>query len=232
MFGATVAPSWPVPLKSFLSNVFHPATSGILLAPPPVTRTLRDGDVLLMPPTKTPQADAPLPASKPKSKRKLLIIAVLAVVVLAGGGTAAYWMWAGSRTVPDEEATAEGDTGSDAQGETTGKVKSTVAEDAGLVEFPGFLVNLADAGGQAYLRVTLSLLVADEKEAKVFAEKPALKSLLRSSILEVLAQQTGAVLVTPKGKDELKRAIVAKIDALGLEVKVQDVLFSDFVVQY
>ena len=185
-----------------------------------------------MPPTKASPAAAPLPTSKPKGKRKLLIIAVLSVIVLAGGGAAAYWMWAGSRAASDADATAEGAGESDAAGEATAKVKSKVPEDAGLVEFPGFLVNLADEGGQAYLRTTLSLLVASEAEAKALATKPALKSLLRSSILEVLAQQTGGVLVTPKGKEDLKRAIVAKVDALGLEVKVQDVLFSDFVVQY
>jgi flagellar basal body-associated protein FliL len=74
--------------------------------------------------------------------------------------------------------------------------------------------------------------VANEKQAKLFTEKPALKSLLRSSILEVLALQTGGVLVTPQGKEALKHAIVEKIDALGLKVEVEDVLFSDFVVQY
>jgi flagellar basal body-associated protein FliL len=66
----------------------------------------------------------------------------------------------------------------------------------------------------------------------LFAEKPALKSLLRSSILEVLALQTGSVLVTAEGKAALKRAILERIESLAQEVKVEDVLFSDFVVQF
>jgi flagellar FliL protein len=196
-----------------------------------------------MAPTQTPVAATPLPGSTPngeskgtgkgagkvKGKGKLLIIVALAVVVLGGGGAAAYWMWAGSRAPADGEATAEGATDPDGKAKAE---KKKSAKDQGLVEFPGFLVNLADAGGQAYLRVTLSLLVEDAEQATVLAEMPALKSVLRSSILEVLATQTGAVLVTPEGKDALKRAIIEKINALEQDVKVDDVLFSDFVVQY
>jgi flagellar FliL protein len=187
--------------------------------------------------TQAPEAAAPKPDPGPedkarrngdgkgkgKGKGKILIIAVLAVIVLGGGGAAAYWMWAGSRAAAGADATAEPDS------EAT---KPVTKENLGLVELPGFLVNLADPGGQAYLRVTLNLLVADEEQATMFAEKPAMKSLLRSSILEVLAQQTGGVLVTPEGKGALKRAIIERINALGLKVEVEDVLFSDFVVQY
>jgi flagellar FliL protein len=184
-----------------------------------------------MEPTKAPETAAPPPGSKPKRKGKFLIIVVLAVIVLGGGGAAGYWIWAGSHATA--EAPADGDTSSDGDGDpTTTPKKKKSAVDQGLVEFPGFLVNLADAGGQAYLRVTLSLLVADEEQAKSFEGNPALRSLLRSAILEVLALQTGGILVTPEGKDELKAAIIEKIASLEQGVEVEDVLFADFVVQY
>jgi flagellar protein FliL len=229
MFGVAATLHRAPPEKSLRVNTFHPIASGIVLAGLPVTRTSRDGDVPLMASTHAPEAAAPKPdprtegKAKRNGKGKILIIAVLAVIVLGGGGGAAYWMWAGNRAAASAEATAEHD------GEAT---KPVTKENLGLVELPGFLVNLADPGGQAYLRVTLNLLVADEEQARLFAEKPAMKSLLRSSILEVLALQTGGVLVTPEGKGALKRAIIERVKALGLKVEVEDVLFSDFVVQY
>jgi flagellar protein FliL len=233
MFGQAVAPGRPPPGKFFPVKAFHPTASGIFLARPPVTRLSREGDVPLMEPTKAPEAAAPPPGSKPKRKGKFLIIVVLAVIVLGGGGAAGYWIWAGSHAAAAAEATADTDTSSDGHGDgTTTPKKKKSAENQGLVEFPGFLVNLADAGGQAYLRVTLSLLVADEEQAKLFEAKPALKSLLRSAILEVLALQTGGVLVTPDGKEALKAAIIEKIASLEQGVEVEDVLFADFVVQY
>jgi flagellar protein FliL len=228
MFGTAVDPDRSDRAKSFRFNIFHLRASGIFLAFLPVTRVLRDGNGALMEPTHAPQAAAPLPGSKSKGKGKVLIIAVLAVLVLGGGGAAGYWMWAASRAAADATETTDGETASQAKP----KAKNNASDNLGLVEFPGFLVNLADAGGQAYLRAALGLLVSDEGQAKLLAEKPVLKSLLRSAILEVLAQQTGTVLVTPEGKAELKRAIIEKINSLDQNVEVEDVLFSDFVVQY
>ena len=60
-------------------------------------------------------------------------------------------------------------------------------------------MNLADPGGSHFLRVNLSLVVADEEQAKVFEESPVTKMKVRSVILELLALQTAEQLITPCG---------------------------------
>ncbi len=170
------------------------------------------------------QTTPPAPAGakpagpKPKKKGKGLLLVIVAVVVLgAGGGGAAYWKW--------------GMGGGAAHGEAPAEAAAPAAEPS-LSKFDPFIVNLADGGGQAYLRVTLSLLVASEAEAKHLAEKDVTRTRIRSAILEVLSTQTAAELITPDGKAELRRAITDRIASLNEPVDVRDVLFTDFVVQY
>jgi flagellar FliL protein len=170
---------------------------------------------------------APLPGAAPAKKKggsKKLIIIVVLLLVVAGGGGAAYWKFFMHK--PAEEGAAAGD-GKDAKA----KAKAPETE-AGLVPFEPFLVNLADEGGQAYLRATLNLLVASEEIAKELEAKAVVKTQIRSAVLEVLSTQSASQVSTPEGKAELKKAIKERIESLGLEVEVRDVLFSDFVVQY
>ncbi len=166
----------------------------------------------------TPETPAPLPGKNKSSKKGLIIGLAVAMVAAAAGGGAAYWKWgmaAASAAAPAAHAAPV----------------PAVVEEPGMVPFEPFLVNLADEGGQSYLRVTLNLLVASEEEAKTLEGKPVVRTMMRSAVLEVLSTQTAAQLVTPEGKAELKKAIAAKIDSLKLHVRVHDVLFSDFVVQ-
>jgi flagellar basal body-associated protein FliL len=54
---------------------------------------------------------------------------------------------------------------------------------------------------------------------------------VRSSILEMLAQQTADQLVTVEGKAALKTAIIERASEKAEELKITDVLFSEFIVQ-
>ena len=159
------------------------------------------------------------PAAPPKKKRGkgLLILLIVALMLAAGGGAAAFYFWK-VRVAPAAEAPhAE---------------EAKVEEADGVVSLEPFLVNLADEGSHAYLRVSLKLLVTDEEQVKLFEEKAVIKSMVRSAILETLATQTAEHLVTPEGKAALKETITKKIAALKQPIHVHDVLFSDFVVQY
>jgi flagellar basal body-associated protein FliL len=55
---------------------------------------------------------------------------------------------------------------------------------------------------------------------------------LRSAILELLTLESAPVLVTPEGKETLKKKIKARTSELLKDQKVIDVLFSEFVVQF
>jgi flagellar FliL protein len=159
------------------------------------------------------EESTPLPELKPskKGRSKLTLIAI-AVVVLGAAGGGAWWFMRG----PAVKAEA----------------KEPDPAERGLVAFEPFLVNLADPGGGRFLKTTIQVVVTNAEEAAHLKETPVLLMQARSAILELLTLQTAETLVTPEGKQALKDAIKEKISkALG-KVKVVDVLFSEFVVQF
>jgi flagellar FliL protein len=150
----------------------------------------------------------------PKKKGGLLIKLVIAVVVLAGaGGGSAWWFLRGTATEAKETA-------------------EPPLEERGLLMFEPFLANLTDEGGNRFLKATIGLVVETEAEAKHLEEKPVVIGHLRSAILELLTVQSAPVLVTPEGKDTLKKKIKERTSELLKDQKVIDVLFSEFVVQF
>lgn len=154
----------------------------------------------------------PAAAAAPKKSKKLLMI-VAAVVVLGGIGGGAYWKFGRA----------------DAQGAE--EHVEPPAEPA-MVGLDPFVVNLADPGTPRFLRLTVGIVVdGGEEVAKEFSENAVARTRLRSSILEMLAQQTAATLLTTEGKAELRKAISEHVKESDEELKVLDVLFSEFIVQ-
>jgi flagellar FliL protein len=164
----------------------------------------------------TPAAPATPPAPAPaKSRRGLVLVATATLVVLLGGGGAAYWMYGGNTTAEGAEPAAPEDTGPGA-----------------AIPLEPFVVNLADPGGTRFLRVSLSLVVAEEDQAKELEENAVMKMKVRSAVLELLALQSAERLITPEGKSELKKAIAGAAAKAVMDLHVTDVLFSEFVVQF
>jgi len=150
-------------------------------------------------------------SAKPQGHSKLvLILLVLVVLLLAGGGAGAYWIL----THRDVAAAAP------------------PPPDPGIVAFDPFVVNLSDPGGTRFLRVTMRLVVDNKEHAKEMEENELGRMRVRSAILELLTQQTSDHLVTPEGKAELKTAIAERATHALHEMKVIDVLFTEFVVQF
>lgn len=108
-----------------------------------------------------------------------------------------------------------------------------------LVALDPLLVNLSDAGGHSYLRVGLSLRVEDKPLAKgAKAEEPAkgkpvneFEADERDAALAVMGRETAAQLLEPEGKERLKTELRAALAEHVKEVKVTDVLFTEFLVQ-
>ena len=165
---------------------------------------------------KTEKADA---SAAPKKKSKLLWIVLVAVLVLGGGGGAGAYFYFSQKSAAA------------ADGKEAKKAEPEAAPEPGLVEMEPFVVNLADTGGQRYVRVSMRLLTYDEEQAVEMKENAVAKAKLRAAILELLSMQTADGLVTPEGKNALKQAIAERAAHAVHELKVTDVLFVEFIVQ-
>jgi flagellar FliL protein len=155
------------------------------------------------------------PAAAPKKKSRLLFVILAAVLVLgAGGGVTAYW------------ATHR------ATGAAEGEAAPRKAGDPGLISLEPFVVNLADQGGSRFLRVSVRLITESPEQAEKIQKSDVTLMRARSSILEVLTQQTADRLVTAAGKAALKQALLERTKTVLEGATVIDVLFSDFVVQF
>jgi flagellar FliL protein len=158
-------------------------------------------------------SDTNSPAAPKKRGGFLKTVFLLAVALAAGGGGAYYYF---VKAAPAQAKEAEPEP----------------PPATGIVPLEPFVVNLADTGATRFLRATLSLVVQDEEQAKEMEENAVEKARIRSAILELLAEQRADALVTPEGKNELKKHIAERIEHAAHDLKVVDVLFSEFVIQF
>ncbi|HOB22828.1 MAG: hypothetical protein GX766_06685 [Firmicutes bacterium] len=98
-----------------------------------------------------------------------------------------------------------------------------------LVTMPvgDFTVNLADQGGNHYLRTSISLAVKSSALANLQAEEPQIRDIT----IGVLRSKEKAALQDKKGLEALRKELLDRLNqALG-EGKVFAIYFTDFVVQ-
>lgn len=93
-----------------------------------------------------------------------------------------------------------------------------------------FLVNLADPGGDHFLKVTVNLGLSKAKGKTPDTLKDQIP-MIRDAVLVSLSNQTRADVSSESGRDKLKADIKKKVNAALGEDDVQDVYFSNFVTQ-
>jgi flagellar basal body-associated protein FliL len=132
----------------------------------------------------------------------LVIGGLLAFVVLA------FWFWASREDTPSAQA-------SDA---------STVCS---TLHLEGFVLNLADPGQRSYLRVGIDLGLS--REIKHGEELPI--APVRDTILGVLGEAKVDDLMTASGKAKLKQEVLRALRDRVPQLGVQEVYFTEFLVQ-
>ena len=99
------------------------------------------------------------------------------------------------------------------------------------------LVNLADSSGNSYLRVALTLQIADgpgikeEKEGEAKDRTKGTDAAVRDAALMVLGRQTSDALLAADGKERLKKELKAAITERNPEMRVTDLFFTEYLVQ-
>lgn len=160
------------------------------------------------------------PATPPakKGKGKLILVLLVVLVLFGGAGGGAWWWMAKSQAAaPGHEASGG---------------HEAISAESGVLPLEQFTVNLADEEASRFLRVTVHLVINEGSEVKEIEENKLTLMRVRSAVLELLTQQKSARVTTNEGKTELKHAIAARTSDILKPIKVIDVLFSDFVVQF
>jgi len=103
-------------------------------------------------------------------------------------------------------------------------------EDPGPIQtYPAFLVNLADPGGNRYLKLTLALELSRDKNFpnEITAKEPRIKDI----IISVLTSKTYDEVSTFQGKISLKQEMMRRLNAIMSNGRITDVYITEFIVQ-
>ncbi|HEY8998553.1 MAG TPA: flagellar basal body-associated FliL family protein [Edaphobacter sp.] len=169
------------------------------------------------------QEQAPVPAKVPVGPLMMAVVLGVIVSVAAVGGAGYFLIHSGKlrlQTMPPATLA-----------QSVQKTHSVLLEP--------LVVNLADASGAAYLRVSMALSVADtrgsaakdEKKAEGAAEEKGTDAAVRDTALEVLSKETSASLLAADGKERTKKALKDALAERVPEMKIVDLYFTEFLVQ-
>lgn len=141
------------------------------------------------------------------------IIIALAMLLVAGGGGYASWK---TFLKPAEKEVSEG------------KPKEVKADVGPTVPLDTFIVNLAGAAGERYLKVSMEV---ELKEAPLVEQLEHLKPQVKDTILLLLSSKTFDDVATFQGKTKLRNEITLRLNSLLPPASVKKVYFTEFVVQ-
>lgn len=101
------------------------------------------------------------------------------------------------------------------------------------IHLEGFTVNLADPEDTHFLRVTMDLgvdrLPSGADHGKDSSAVPTAR--IRDAVLSVLTVCKADVLLTPEGKAQLKKDLLARLSERLPELGVREIYFTEFLVQ-
>jgi flagellar FliL protein len=164
----------------------------------------------------------------------LIIIAAMLGLMLIGGGVGAYLLLS-----EDDAVIADANNAKSAQTEKTETQAAPPASEKSVRKsdftnigpmYPlnQFIVNLFSEDGSRYLKTTINLeLSLPELATELDAKKP----LIRDIIIKALSAKSYEEISTIAGKESLKDEIVANVNAVLKDGKINNVFFTDFVIQ-
>lgn len=163
----------------------------------------------------TPNPTLPnLPVSSPKKPFSMMLVAAVVVVLGLGGG--GFWFMTHRATAVKAQAKSP--------------ALSRPAPPVATMALQTFLVNLADANHDTFLKIGITLGVS--KPVSGGEDKPSpLTPEIRDTILQVLTQSQSGDLLTDGGKNKLKAELLAALQKRVPQLGVEDVYFTDFLIQ-
>lgn len=168
--------------------------------------------------------------SEKKKLPMMLIIVVVAVVLVLGGATAGYFLFIGPKMKASGKEGGEGEVKKEQVKEKESKEGGKEGEESSgnLKLLDPFIVNLADAEGQRYLKAVIQLeMDKPEGSGEVQEKLPQ----IRDEILMILSNKTFDDVSTTAGKKMVKREISSAVNRYLSTSQVTQIYFTEFVVQ-
>ncbi len=154
--------------------------------------------------------------------KKVIIISILAVFIFMaaiGGGFFLLWNKMSQMNGPGTEVT---DTGEDTEGE---EEDNTIGP---MYSLDSFVVNLAEAGSNRYLRVTMELELDTEL---LKAELEQRMPQVRNAMLMILPTKKTTDINTVDGKLAMRDQLIDEINTFLTTGEVTNIYFTEFVIQ-
>jgi len=165
------------------------------------------------------------------STKVLLILVglVLLLVLVMGGGM--FMIYTKLPSASPKAAVPETEAGAEAISE-----KAKPEEIGAVVSVDTFIVNLADPGGNRYLRVTMDLELvgkpADKSAGKTAGDELAKRMpQIRDAILMILSTKRYSDISTTEGKTALREEILNAVNGLLASSQISRIYFKEFVIQ-
>ncbi|QXE20282.1 flagellar basal body-associated protein FliL [Clostridium sp. 001] len=167
---------------------------------------------------------------KGSSKIKIIAIGVLILAVVAGGAFFGYNTFLKNKKTTAKTTVQQVNTQQVVNnGQTTGTAVNSLDQvvSSQTFQLDEVTVNLADEGGNRYLKVAV-YLGFDEK--KLTSELTAKKPIVTDAVIQVLRTKKAAD-ISAKNMNNIKLEIIQKINPMLEKGQLNNVYFTDIVIQ-
>ena len=157
------------------------------------------------------------------SNKLVIIMMGLLVLLMVAIGGGLFMMWSKVSALdqvvnpPSQEESQEAI-----------KEESEEAKIGPVVPLDSFIANLADPGGNRFLRATMELELDNDDLTKEMEKR---LPQIRDCILMILPTRTYQDIQTVEGKIALRTEIIAKLNALLKKEAITNIYFTEFVTQ-
>lgn len=169
-------------------------------------------------------------AQEKKSNSIVLIFIIGIIVFLLIIGAVLFFVLSGGDEQADPNSVNSDSKASVEQpNEGLGKVRRSNSIEVGFMfELDTFIVNLLSENGRRYLKVKVNL----ELESEDLAEEITAKiPVIRDIVIRIASSKTLEEIATEKGKNTFKDQVLLEVNAIMKDGRIQNVYFTDFVIQ-
>jgi flagellar FliL protein len=161
-------------------------------------------------------------------KKKLLLLLLIILLLGAAGGGAAYYFLFLKKPKEEKLKSANATANKTEEKPKPPPELEELAKPGIFVNLGDFVINLADTDVQRFVKVSITIEVANEKvQNQVNQYMPALKD----AIVDLISSKYYKDIKTPEGRERLKIELLKRLNAILPQGGIKAVYFTSFVVQ-